>query len=671
MDRSEKIIIISLAAIIACCICVSLPVYLLAKAGVFSSPVAPTPLPSSTSHPTPTRMPDAPTTGASEPLDAAQTLEILRHAILPSVDPYSLASRFRAAASAPQDTIVPAPDFAIGDRQKFWIWEDDRERNRQVDASLRYATDDVYFWIEDEIPYDQTALKTLVETFSNEIYPKDHLFFGSEPVPGVDYDPHLYVLYARGLGESIAGYMSAGDLVSPDVYEYSNAHEMFSINADIQSLSDPYTLGVMAHELQHLIHQSQDPNEELWLNEGFSELAAQINGYQAGGFDSVFLHNPDMQLNDWSNGEEDSTPHYGASYLFVTYMMGRFGEEFTRSVVASEDNGLMSIDETLSGLGITDPQTGKPVTSVQLFADWAVANFVQDPAVSDGRYSYEAYPEAPNAGPTERQTRCKDLQEERSVSQYGTDYVQLICGAPSVFTFKGQDEVKIIPDDPQDGSAFMWSNVGNSSDMALTREFDLRNLQAPVSLTFDAWYDFEPLYDFGYVLASEDDGETWISLAATGCTRENSTGNNYGCGFNGSSNGWQAESVNLSHYAGQKILLRFESITDGAVLGEGFAVDNISIPEMDYFEDFNISDGTWEKDGFVRIVNALPQTYAISVIDQNTQTLVTQYFVTGAEPLEIPIRSGNDLFPVTIAVSGTTDYSRQKAEYQYSVVYSN
>ncbi len=511
MDRSEKILLFSLLVVVIVCLCASVTILFLAKSISPSPTLSPTLLPTLTAIP----VSQAPTITPVEPVEGMsageKTLHTLREAVLPPADLFSLAYKFEGKTNLPAALDTPPVDYEVGDQQSFWIWETDKDANLEVEATLSYESPDLYFWIENGVPFDEAALKSIAETFANEIVPKDHAFFGTERIPGVDNDPHLYVLYARKMGTSIAGYMSAVDTVVPAVSEYSNAHEMFSINADVQTLEDPYTLSVMAHELQHLIHQAHDPNEDLWLNEGFSELASLINGYRTGGFDNVFITNPDLQLNDWGNGEEDTTPHYGASFLFVTYMMGRFGEEFTREVVASELNGFESIDAAFSKLQIVDPGSGKPETSDLLFADWAVANILQDDSLAGGRYSYVVYPDAPKASPTERQTECQNLQEHREVFQYGTDYVQLVCDSPSLFAFQGQPEVQVVPVASPDGSAFMWSNIANTSDTTMTREFDFRNVDAPIQLKFDLWYDLEPLYDFGYVLVSED-GATWQPL---------------------------------------------------------------------------------------------------------------------------------------------------------------
>lgn len=87
----------------------------------------------------------------------------------------------------------------------------DLNENSQIDTTLQYATDHVYFWIEDGVPFEFEALKSLVDTFENEIYPKNRQFFGSEWTPGVDGDPHLYIIFAQGLGGNLAGYFSSAD----------------------------------------------------------------------------------------------------------------------------------------------------------------------------------------------------------------------------------------------------------------------------------------------------------------------------------------------------------------------------------------------------------------------------------------------------------------------------
>ena len=187
------------------------------------------------------------------------------------------------------------------------------------------------------------------------MYPTNREFFGSEWSPGIDGDEHIYILYARGIGFSIAGYFSSADETHPLAHEYSNAHEMFLFNADNTDLGDEFTYGVLAHEFQHMIHWYQDRNETSYLNEGFSEVAAFLNGYDIGGFDWLYSTNPDLQLNDWPNDPNATTPHYGAGFLYLTYFLDRFGEDATKALVKDPENGLDSVDNVLNQIGATDP----------------------------------------------------------------------------------------------------------------------------------------------------------------------------------------------------------------------------------------------------------------------------------------------------------------------------
>jgi hypothetical protein len=212
--------------------------------------------------------------------------------------------------------------------------------------------------VDEQAHYDQPALESLAKTFDEKIYPTDRAFFGSEWSPGVDNDAHLYILYAHGVGGRIAGYYSARDEISPMANPYSNAHEMFVINSDTTQLSDRFTYGVLAHEFQHMIHWMRDRNDATWLNEGFSELAAQINGYYGGGFDFSFINNPDIQLNDWPNDPKATTAHYGAGFLFLDYFLNRFGEDVTKALVGDKANGMDKVDQVLLENKIMDPQTG-------------------------------------------------------------------------------------------------------------------------------------------------------------------------------------------------------------------------------------------------------------------------------------------------------------------------
>lgn len=596
---------------------------------------------------------------------ADETLEILKNTVIPSADWVSLAEKFQGKKDIPR-TLETAPrNFQVGSALNFWVSNSDTNENKQITAYLAYESDTVYFWVEQGVNIDQEELKYVMDKFSRRIYPTDQEFFGNEWIPGVDNDPHLYILFATGLGSGIAGYCSSIDTVLPEAHDFSNAHEMIYLSADNLTLDDDYTISVLSHEFQHLIHGYHDANEETWLNEGFSELAVLINGYDPGGFDYLFAMNPDIQLNEWPNNG-DTSPHYGSGFLFTTYLLDRFGEDTTKAVVASLANGLDSIDKVFADEGLVDSYTNQPMTADMLFMDWAVANYLNDTSVLDGRYAYHNYRHLPSFGDTEELEECQTGLEHRSVSQYGTDYIRFSCLDNYTLTFSGASMVNILPVDPEDGDTFVWSNKADVSDMTMTQQFDFTGVSGDITMSYSMWYDLETDYDFLYLLSSTD-GESWDMVNTPGCTTGNISGNNYGCGYNGTTRSWVTEEVDLSQFAGQKIWLRFEYVTDTAVTGEGFAVDTISIPAIDYETNFESDGGGWDLQGFVRIQNQIPQTFLISLIQKTDDGyVVIQKQVAAGEKVSFDVEDPT-YEGVILVVSGSSRYSRQQAEYQFEV----
>ena len=590
---------------------------------------------------------------------------------MPINDLIDLAARLNGKIGIPRTVEPPAIPFKIGDRRDFWVSNVDNSENTLIEAKLVYLSDHMYFWIEEGVRYNQQDLAALAATFENKIYPTDRNFFGSEWTPGVDGDPHVNILYARDLGINLAGYFSSADEYNPLAHEYSNAVELFLLNSDNIGLEEPFTYGVLAHEFQHMIHWYQDRNEDSWLNEGFSELAALLNGYYESGFDWAYIQDPDLQLNDWPNDPSQTTPHYGSGFLFVTYFLERFGNQATQAIVINPENGLTSIDLTLENQGIKDSQTGFQVNSDDVFLDWVITNYLQDAAVGDGRFSYQIYKGAPKASATEEFDHCPARNQERSVSQYGVDYISIVCKGDYHLKFQGVPDVGVLPVDPYSGKSAFWSNKGDESDMTLTRKFDFRENTGPLTLKYWTWYDLEQDYDYLYLTASTD-GVTWQILSTPSGTAEDLSGNSFGWGYNGLSGGngdpiWIQEVVDISQFAGQEVQIRFEYVTDAAVNGEGFLLDDISIPETGYFSDYEQDNDGWEAAGWVRIQNSLPQSYRLAVISIGDQTTVEYVNLSDSNSLDMPIHIGGGVDEVIFVVTGTTRFTRQKADYQFEI----
>ena len=610
---------------------------------------------------------------ATSPDPVSTTLEVLNQVSIPMNDLTKLSQRLAGKEITQVTQEPPTSPLLPGERRSFWVSNTDTNANFQVQASLRYITEHAYFWIQDGVDYKTGDLQLLADAFEKQIYPTNRAFFGSEWTPGVDGDPHIYILYTRGMGDNIAGYFSSVDVYPPSVHEYSNWHEMFLFNADSVSFSEEFTFGVLAHEFQHMIHWYRDRNEDTWLNEGFSDLAMLLNHYEIGGHDFLYAQNPDLQLNDWPTDHNTTMPHYGAAFLFMTYFLDRFGENATKDLVAETDNGLNSIDLLLEKLGKNDPLTGKAIQADDVFMDWAVTNYLLDDEIGDGRFTYHNYSNVPEFSPTEKIHQCTEDVQTRDVHQYGVDYIQIRCQENTTLHFEGSVQVGVLPSDPHSGDYAFWSNKSDESDMTLTRTFDFTDYNGELNLTYWTWYDVEKDFDYAYLEASTD-GENWQILFTPSGTGEDPTGNNFGWAYNGLSGTssedvndarWIQESVDLSQYAGQEVQLRFEYVTDAAVNGEGFMVDDIAIPQMNYFADFEVDDGGWEAAGFVRIQNVLAQTFRLAMISIGAETKVEYLTLSPDVSLELPLLFDEGVREVILVVSGTTRFTRQPAAYRF------
>jgi hypothetical protein len=254
----------------------------------------------------------------------------------------------------------------------------------------------------------------------------------------------------------------------------------------------------------------------------------------------------------------------------------------------------------------------------------------------------------------------------RTVKQYGVDYIQINCSGDYTLRFEGSTIARLLPEDPYSGSHAFWSNKGDESDMTLTREFDFTDVSGPITFSFRTWYDIEEDYDYVYFEVSED-GEVWQIITTPSGTDEDPSGNSYGWAFNNVTNGWIQEEIDLSEYAGKNIFVRFEYVTDAAVNGEGMLIDDVSVDAIDYFTDFETEDDTWVADGFVRVQNALPQTFRLALIKEGSTTTVEMIEVSEDQTAEIPLSIGGDVDSVTLVVSGTTRFTREVGSYTVEI----
>ncbi|MBF4162636.1 PKD domain-containing protein [Nocardioides acrostichi] len=145
--------------------------------------------------------------------------------------------------------------------------------------------------------------------------------------------------------------------------------------------------------------------------------------------------------------------------------------------------------------------------------------------------------------------------------------------------------------------------TGKALDLVLPGLSDLP-AGSTVSMSFKSMFDIEWDYDYGYVLASTDGGQTYTGLDSDNGTTGNSTNPNsvpcetqYGTGIDGSSASyaagtqttdrllgnypqmeWLTDSFDVSSLVGaDKPVIRFAYVTDGGLARPGWFIDDVEV----------------------------------------------------------------------------------------------
>jgi immune inhibitor A len=610
--------------------------------------------------PTATRAVRYPSFSARPDASPTTTEDMLGGIDLPVRDRLDLARRF-AISDKPIPSVVNrvTPSYSVGDQETFCVLESDAARHFDTKATLSYKGRYSYWWVQDGYHVDEAALSASADAFENKIYPTDRSFFGSEWSPGVDNDPRIHIFLGDVPG--VSGYFYSANEYSRLINPCSNEKEMFYLNIHAVQPGTPDLNGTLAHEFQHMIHWYHDANEETWVNEGLSDLAMELNGYSPNDGGRSFMQAPDTQLTAWGDQPGEQFAHYGASYLFMSYFLARFGEGIMRQVVASPRNGAAGFDAVLES-------TGQPYRFDDIFGDWVIANYLNNPNAGQGLWGYrnlDLYPVYVAA-----EHRDYPVDQHGVVSQYATDYILFEGEGDLTIDFEGATQVKVVPDNPHSGTYQWWSNRGDDSDMMLTRAFDLSGVRQ-ATMDFWVWYDIEGGWDYAFVEASADSGVTWKILPGRYSTTDNPSGNSFGPAWTGVSGGgeapaWVQEQVDLTPYAGREIQARFELVTDDAVNHEGLMLDDISVPEIGYFDDVESGDGGWVARGFARIDNVLPQRYLVQVIELADSPRVLRMVLDRANHGGLTVKDlGGSVNKAVLVVSGLTPFTTESAPYHY------
>jgi hypothetical protein len=377
--------------------------------------------------------------------------------------------------------------------------------------------------------------------------------------------------------------------------------------------------GVFAHEYQHLLRSYVDPAETTWQNEGTSDAAIVLTGYSdpTAPIDDIHFDShiqcfqgylgvqtaanpnpraggPENSLNLWGDQDADHESEilcdYGAAYSYLLWLADTYGDAvLTRLHNDGVNQGFDAIQAVLDD---ESPGTTVDETIDAWLATMALDAQIDDGATLTGGDSATYQVERLNASIN---WDTDDTYDTSGAPPNGGDFVRLRDGAGylsagqvSSITFDGVSDLPPLPitwevdDSPPpgaDGAALYSTDADNRNDVIV------QNVDVPATspqLTFDAAWDLETTFDFGYAQVTTDGGESYTSLACTDAV-DDTSGDNVGPGFGPGFNGFndaptfQPQTCDLSAYAGQTVGLAFRYFSDSNTHGDGFWVDNVAI----------------------------------------------------------------------------------------------
>ena len=244
-----------------------------------------------------------------------------------------------------------------------------------VDTYVAKTTTTVAFLVESGRTLSSTVLNNLAASWDQIIYPTMTTYYGKDyqdgrglAPPDVDNNCQVQIIIY-----DIDGAYNIGGYFAPSM---SNSRE--AIFADFSDITLSWGKSILAHELEHLLHNAQDPYENLWIDEGNADVAI----YLCFGADSTLV----SHLNQWTQASEISVrwwnqrfADYGAGFIFTMYLADHLGGgPAVRQLVQDSATGGLGVENL--AISPVSGQSGKiGRTMGQIFANFSIAAVLDSP----------------------------------------------------------------------------------------------------------------------------------------------------------------------------------------------------------------------------------------------------------------------------------------------------
>jgi hypothetical protein len=274
------------------------------------------------------------------------------------------------------------------EERNFWTYNFTGNNYSEITATRRKAGTHCNVYVDNELwdtDIHQNDVDLVARVFDDStaanpdegIYELDTEMFGFPS--DIDENGKVNILIYDIDDPDINGFFSPSDISGGT---FSNDMEILYIdkNPHGSGINSTYCFSTIAHEFQHLIHYTHDPNEQTWVNEGLSCLAQTVTGWISPYWMVMFTMNPDNNLIHWTAG-----PDYPQTWLFMLYLWEHYCLEDNNiiyNLVAEPLNGIEGVEAALATTGWEN------LSTVQVFNNWVIANYINDTDFMDGLFGY-------------------------------------------------------------------------------------------------------------------------------------------------------------------------------------------------------------------------------------------------------------------------------------------
>ncbi|MFL2968274.1 MAG: PKD domain-containing protein [Candidatus Poseidoniaceae archaeon] len=238
-----------------------------------------------------------------------------------------------------------------------------------IDVTIEKTTSTAAFMVQTGRTLSSTVLNNWASTWDSTVYPTLMTYFGKDyfdgrgiAAPDVDNNCQIeIIIYAIDGAYNIGGYFSPG---------MSSSREAIFIDIDDAPLT--WSKVILAHELQHLLHNALDPYENLWIDEGAADMAAFLC---FGGSSTLYGH-----VNAWTTASYHSVrwwnqriADYGGGFIFLLYLADHLGGgPAIRKLAQDSSTGAAAIEDLARNpIGATPGVIGRDF--IDIYTNFTIA----------------------------------------------------------------------------------------------------------------------------------------------------------------------------------------------------------------------------------------------------------------------------------------------------------